>query len=217
MEVSVESILSILDNISEKDIINETDNKFLVLQTNNSDAEIRAYAAQLLVRSNCDSARKALLKLCGDYDELVRVNACDSLCRYAKNDVYNRLLYCAVNDKSNLVKFYALSSIIDIIPCLKVDKNSLKDVFVRVGNTSHIPVKAVCFKGLIVLGYEKYLYNLKELLSSEDYTNRCAVVNVLGDLLEIGNYEYISDMLRERRRIETSGAVISTIDNVLKR
>ena len=209
-------ILDKMDSICEKGAISGVDNEFLVLQTSNPDAEIRAYAVQLLVRSNCDSAKKALLKLCGDYDELVRANACDSLCRYAKNDVYNRLLDCAVNDKSNLVKFYALSSASDIMPCLKVDKNSLKDVFVSVGNTTDVPLRAVCFKGLIALGYDKYLCNLKELLSSEDYANRCAVVNVLGDLAEIGNYECISDILKEHRNTETSVAVVSTIDNVLK-
>ena len=70
-------IYNILDSISQKSCIDEKDIKTLIglLKTNNS--EIKSYIAELLVMASGEDAEIALINLCKDEDELVRVNACD--------------------------------------------------------------------------------------------------------------------------------------------
>lgn len=119
-------IYNILDSISQKSCIDEKDIKTLIglLKTNNS--EIKSYIAELLVMASGEDAEIALINLCKDEDELVRVNACDSLSVFSTSASYEQLLKSALNDPSILVRTYAVLSLADIAGTPLIDIGKLK-------------------------------------------------------------------------------------------
>lgn len=113
-----------LDMIEELEVTNcNTADYYKLLDylSNDKDYEVRAKVAEVLVAPNNSEADKILIKLLRDKDELVRVNACDSLCTSNSYDVINHLKDTILKDKSNLVKGYAILSLADIVIRLNND------------------------------------------------------------------------------------------------
>ena len=214
--MDTDSAYKLLDSMAEKDDIGSGDVKIITQLSGHEDPEIRAYSAQLLVSAKGSSdAEKALIELCSDSDELVRVNACDSLTAFADIGAYNQLLDCVLNDDSQLVKRYAILSLIDIMNYIKIDKNNLKKLFLITSSSDNVPLMAACYKGLYLLGDEKYLDNIIELTTAESYRDRCAVVNILGDIVTNNNRQRILNVLKGLKETDDSEAVKSTIERVI--
>lgn len=212
-----EKAYELLDEISQKEKLDLEDEKSVINLSKNNNAEIRAYSAELLVSFKSVKAKKALIDLCADSDEMVRVNACDSLSEFSEEDVYNRLAECAVNDKSELVRKYALLSLSDIVVDIKQNKNTAKKLFSEImQNEESLILKACCCKGLYVLGDKDYLSDISELIKSENYQDRCTAVNILGDIFSY-DIQAVSDILMNLRKTETSKAVISAIDSIINK
>ena len=203
-----------LNLIEKKNKIDLSDITLLMRLSNHHDSEIRAYVAELLVMANSHEAENILLALADDEDELVRVNACDSLSSFATIDSYKRLLKC-INDESLLVEEYAVLSIIDIMNCINIDKKELKHLFLNLIQKGEISLSAVCYKGLYMLGHEEYLDNIIKLINAENYHDRCTVINVLGDIISDENKSLILSILKRLREAETSVAVNSVIDKII--
>ena len=181
--MNVDKAYEILDLIADKNEVAPNDENILLQLSQHDDSEIRAYVAKLLVLANGNKFETALINMCNDEDELVRVNACDSLSAFATTDAYKQLVNSALNDSSTLVKNYAILSIVDIMNYIDIDINELKSLFLDNLQKEEISILAACFKGLYVLGYKKYLKNIIDLVSTENYQDRCAVINILGDLI----------------------------------
>ena len=115
MDKKSASLIKKLENIEKKDAKNDDDLRFLIKNASSGNAETRSLIARLLVDFSGEDAENALLDLCGDSDELVRTNACDSLAVYPSKKVFLRLLRIFGNDGSLLVKNFALLSAIDIM------------------------------------------------------------------------------------------------------
>jgi HEAT repeat protein len=213
--VKTEEIYEALDSISEKGNIESNDLELLLELSESDNDEIRSYVAEVLVLSNDSLAKNILIHLCGDPDELVRVNACDSLSVFHENAVFNVLYKRAVEDESDLVKRYALLAIVDIMDKIEIDKDNLTDLFVSIEKESSIGVKIACFKGLYKLGKSEYLHNIINYLSQDDYRDRCLVVNELGDLINEENQAIIVKALYAHKAKESSEAVISTIEKAI--
>lgn len=211
-----DKIYKILDLIALKKNIDFNDENQLIKLANCYDAEIRSFVAELLVLANSDRAEKVLIKLCKDKDELVRINACDSLSAFATKETYKQLLKCILNDESLLVKKYALLSLIDVMKEIDVDKEELKNFFLNIAKKTEPSIQAVCFKGMYILGYKDYLKNINNLLKSENYQDRCTVVNILKDIISDNNRNSIISILINAKKTEKSQAVLSTIENALK-
>ena len=201
--------------ISQKSKLETEDINALLKLSQSDDSEIRSYVAQLLVMSYGKDTEKALINMCGDADEIVRTNACDSLSAFATGDVYNKLTDCVLNDKSNLVKTYALLSLADIAGQAKCDTEELKQLFIRFSSDKNVSVSAACFRGMYILGNKDCLKNLLNLILSENYQDRCMVVNMLGDILNNENQSQIISELKRIRQTESSKAVVSTIDSII--
>ena len=213
--MNVDKAYEILDLIADKNEVAPNDENILLQLSQHDDSEIRAYVAKLLVLANGNKFETALINMCNDEDELVRVNACDSLSAFATTDAYKQLVNSALNDSSTLVKNYAILSIVDIMNYIDIDINELKSLFLDNLQKEEISILAACFKGLYVLGYKKYLKNIIDLVSTENYQDRCAVINILGDLITDENIEYILSVLKDLRKTEKSNAVNSTIDRII--
>ena len=53
------------------------------------------------------------------------------------------------------------------------------------------------------------------LTKSENYQDRCAVLNMLEDIITEKNRKYILSVIKELRKTEKSNAVNSTIDRII--
>lgn len=208
-------IYNILDSISQKSCIDEKDIKTLIglLKTNNS--EIKSYIAELLVMASGEDAEIALINLCKDEDELVRVNACDSLSVFSTSASYEQLLKSALNDPSILVRTYAVLSLADISGTPLIDIGKLKKTLIKLSKEKYLSLSSACFRGLYILGDKIYLENLLALFKLGNYQEKCMIVNMLSDILDDDNRSFIISRLLEFRNGETSNAVISNINNLL--
>ena len=75
-----------------------------------SNSEIRSRVAQILASIPCQHSENILLLLINDKEELVRVNACDSLSFSTSIDTL-KLLLKKVKHETWLVRMYAISSV----------------------------------------------------------------------------------------------------------
>lgn len=205
-----------LENIDKKAEKTSADLEFLIKNSENSDSEIRDYIAELLVYFDGETAQNTLLKLCGDADELVRTNACDSLSVYPSKKVYDRLLQIYKTDKSILVKNFALLSAVDMVNDVGADEKEMKKILHGVEEHSG-QILTTAYEGLYILGEKDALKKLFEMLGHADYTVRCSVVNTFLDIADNENINEIVQKLKKHRENEKSGAVISTINNFLKK
>ena len=206
---------NILDLISEKNVIKPSDLVILINLSHHDDSEIRAYVAELLALANDVEAERTLITLSNDEDELVRVNACDSLSTFATTNSYEQLQKCILNDQSLLVKKYAILSLIDIMKYVNVDKNELNMLFGNLTQKDDISISASGFKGLYMMGDKEHLNDIINLLTAEDYRDRCTVINILEDIMENDNQKLIFSALIKLRKTEKSEAVNSIIDKVI--
>lgn len=205
-----------LEYIDKKAEKTSSDLEFLIKNSENSDSEIRDYIAGLLVYFDGERAQNTLLKLCGDADELVRTNACDSLSVYPSKKVYDRLLQIYKTDQSVLVKNFALLSAVDMVKYVGADEKELKKILHRVVEEHSGQILTTAYEGLYILGEKDALKKLFEMLGHADYTVRCSVVNTFLDIADNENINEIVQKLKKHRENEKSGAVLSTIDNFLK-
>ncbi len=213
--MDLDKAYNILDLISEKNVINPSDMALLINLSHHDDPEIRAYVAELLVLANDIAAERILINLSSDEDELVRVNACDSLSTFTTTNSYKQLLNCILNDQSLLVKKYAILSLIDIMNYVDVDRNELNRLFENLTQKDDISIIASGFKGLYMMGDKEHLNSIIDLLITEDYRDRCTVINILADILGNDNRNLILSALTELRKTEKSEAVNSIIDKVI--
>lgn len=213
--MDIDKAYDILDLISVKSTINLSDIEILINLSHHNDSEIRAYVAELLALANDIEAERTLITLSKDDDELVRVNACDSLSTFATTNSYEQLLKCILNDQSLLVKKYAILSLIDIMNYVNVDRNELNMLFGNLTQKDDISISALGFKGLYMMGDKEHLNDIINLLTAEDYRDRCTVINILEDIMENDNQKLIFSALIKLRKTEKSEAVNSIIDKVI--
>ena len=165
--------------------------------------------------SQDSEAEKTLIKLCDDEDELVRINACDSLAMFPSIDTYSRLIKSANDDDSMLVKEYAILSITDIINSIEINDDEFKNLLILYSNSKKTCIRAACNKGLYVLGDDKRLNELIRLLKSNNYQDRCTVLNILKDIISEKNKNYILSAVKQLQQTEDSDAVNTIIDEML--
>ena len=215
---SVDEKLNIVEAISS--LNNFSDDDFVVLEylSLDEDSEVRAKVAEILVFSESSKAEKILIKLLMDKDELVRVNACDSLCTSNSIEVLNLLKNVVSKDKSNLVKGYASMSIADIASSIDISKSEFVDFFKQLIKKEKSGwVKIHFYKALYLLGDNSSLEMILNGLNSNSYRNRCAVVNILDELVSSENVEVIEEKLIKKLKVEKATSVKSSVENVLHR
>ena len=204
-----------LENIEKKDAKNDDDLRFLIKNASSGNAETRSLIARLLVDFSGEDAKNALLDLCGDSDELVRTNACDSLAVYPSKKVFLRLLRIFENDGSLLVKNFALLSAIDIMQNVNSDTSKMKNLFYDCIKKYDGQIKISAYKGLYILGESGRLSDILGMLNRKDYAVRCSVINTLYDIVNAENINTIARAVLKHRNAEDSEAVISTANSFL--
>jgi HEAT repeat protein len=210
--------LKFLNEIEKTNNFTKETLEILDLLSKDTDSSIRTLVAQVLVLTDEPEGENILLRLLNDEDELVRVNACDSLCISSSIATINRLKDKLLSDQSNLVRSYAVLSIADIIS----DNNlPVKDEYVLLFQMilkTEIDrgVQLCLYKALYQFGDERYLAHLIAELNSCNYQNRCMTVNLLRDLINAKNKSMISSALSEQLTKEGTIAVKSAIQCLLQ-
>ncbi len=215
--MNLESAYTILDTISVKENLNETDISQIIELTHHEEAEIRAYAAEILVCGGTKNGEEALIRLCKDKDELVRVNACDSLSAYADEPAYEALLYSALHDDSVLVKEYALLSLGDMAGKTAIDESGLRKVFIKLSEKQNLRIAAACFRGLCLLGETSHLQDLLQLFKCADYQEQCTMIRMLEDVITPSTQASVIQALTNLQKSKLDSVVISEIDRLLEK
>ena len=182
-----------------------------------SNSEIRSRVAQILASIPCQHSENILLLLINDKEELVRVNACDSLSFSTSIDTL-KLLLKKVKHETWLVRMYAISSIGDITCSINSSPQTYKvswllEKMLKVEESES--VRLSYYVSLVKLGKRKYYRNILKKLDAKDYRVRCIAVHSLLELVEKEQYSLTKYKLEKRLAIETSFAVKDNIQHAL--
>lgn len=178
---------------------------------------IRLEVAKILVNFTELRGENILVRLINDRDSLVRVEACDSL-RYSKSEsTFDLLIKVVKKDKNSMVRGYAISSLGYLADTLNLQDYAIKFLEKHLKNEKAVFGKINSYTTLYLLGKGEYLGFLILELNARIYQNRCAVVHCLEEILNENNSLLIKKALNDRKKIEKTYAVISSIDSLLKK
>lgn len=216
--MNFEDTLDRLYDLEERSSLSDGELNYIYALSQSDDDEIRSQVAALLIRSNKDKSREALLKMCNDNDELVRANACESLCIFYDDEVISSLKEKIVNDTSSIVKSYAVLSLGDI--ALHLDRERKEDItkflLCLVDESSNKSVQISAYRGLYLLGNKKYIDDLLEALNSTEYTDRHHAIRSLCEVINQDNRKDILRSFRERKDCETVLSVLTLLNKVIE-
>lgn len=214
---SIEEKLDIIDEIEDANFITENSLEILGYLSLDQNEELRSRVAEVLVLSNSPKAEKILINLLNDEDEIVRVNACDSLGISDSLEVLELLKERTLRDKSSMVRGYAALSIADVATRINYNLKDLANFLINILKKERVTwVKISYYNALYVLGEKNYLKLLINELNNRLYRNRCSVVNSLYNIISYENSEQIKSALVKRMKVEKTIAVKSTIEKVLQ-
>ena len=189
---------------------------FLTCLSSDSDSYIRYRTADVLSYFSNDVEENLLRSLTKDNDPTVRVQACDSLASSKSLNTYELLLKMSHKDRSGLARGHAITTMVDIsiaIGCTEQTKEHLLTIF----KNDKVEFVQICaLYAQYVLGDKECLPLLLKKIDTRKYQNRCAVVNSLIEIIDGSNKNTIIECVQERKAIEKSYAVISTIDELIR-
>lgn len=193
----------ILIDLLDKDEYKDSDLEQIIMFSKDSDEYIRQLVAELLINfSDSNVARKTLLELACDKDEMVRLEAYDSLSEFNYEDVEVFLHNAMFEECDELACSYAIMAWAEIVKCmhtnyysylLEINKLVKND---KVKNSEHCMLN--CAYAKYLFGDEEGLIIIFSYLESKDYHIRCAVVNTLRDIVDTTNKDVIIDTLLKK-------------------
>ncbi len=218
--ISTDEKLDFIDRVEENDYFAKGDLKTLDVLSQDGDDEVRSRVAEVLVFSNTVEAEKILIRLLNDKEELVRINACDSLCTSTSKDVITLLIEKAKKDKSSLVRAYAVMSATDISKNIGCKEETLELIMYLFSKEKVNITKISYYRSFLLLGQKCYLSQFLEHINDRFYRNRCTVANLLKDLITdkiFSKFELakVKNALESRLKIETSLAVKNSIEKTI--
>ena len=177
--------------------------------------DVRSRVAAVLANFTEERGEKILTDLTRDKEYLVRVEACDSLSHSKSLVTYDLLMKRAKQDQNGMVRGYAISSLSQIASALHKEQELITFLIQRLLDENVMFTKINIYKTLYDMGEYKYLDCLLSCLNTKVYQNRCAVVHLLNEIIDVDNYENIVKALKERKEVEKTIAVISAINELL--
>ena len=213
----MQSVLEKLNQMDNLEKLTYQDILELEFFSSYENPEVRSRVAEILVGAESSKlAERVLLKLCEDSDELVRANACDSLSCFHSKIVVTTLQCIFINkNESDLVRWYALMSILDIVQMMPDFTCQARVLFEKAIHDSSIPIRGTGYMGLYRLGDNKQLTPLITLLTSPKYQDRCAIIYMLESIVDEKNRNIVIDALKRQRSIEKARAVTLRLDDLI--
>lgn len=198
-----------------------TEEQFALLKKLSKDraADIRCRVAEQLCIPGSAEAEAILIRLLSDRDDMVRVNASDSLSACGSQASSELLKQRTVSDSCFMVRGYAACSAVEIALRTGSADDELADFLTQAMDVeSDEWVRTSFCAALYELGQEEYLHRLLGALNSDDYQVRCAAANLLSGTAKEKDAPKIRAALKTRREKEDPEilSVISTIDRCLE-
>lgn len=152
----------------------------------NPDWEIRSLTAEILACDPNGARGEALLcRLSEDSDDLVRVQAVDSLSAYDSPAAY-RVMVRALADRNELVRCYGAYGV-GAVGKSQSPEEAAERLRQLLRKEASLHVQAACWEGLYLLGHEDALERLMELFPRGDFQLRCYLLNGLKEFLNPRN------------------------------
>lgn len=177
---------------------------------NHCSEDVRAWLAKALVNHNNEHTAVSLLaKLSKDEEQLVRLEATDSLSAFANQESFCALL-AMMYDKCELVRAYAAFGIAVVGRELFPQKAT--QILLDVANTeTNKRVLVDTYEGLYILGFDSYLKKLMSLFGEDDYQIQIAVLHALEEVKNSSNHQDITQFLWG---LETKDRVRAVLDAI---
>lgn len=208
-------LLSKIENdIPNKSEFSEDELNILYKFSSDENSNIRSYVARILVDFTEEKGENILIKLTNDKDELVRAEACDSLKESKSKCTYDLLANKARFDNDEIVRGYSINSLGEISLRLGLEKDTIDFLKTYLLKEESVFIKINIFNALYILGNKEYLKEMIEILDTQIYQNRCAIINCLKEIVDKDNFKIIYEALCIRESKENSYAVISAINNL---
>lgn len=168
-----------------------------------------------LAKSLCYGDTRAVPLLVGlsrDEEELVRLEAIDSLINYPCEESY--LTFCnGTNDESDLVRAYSFWGL-----SVASGEKYIHDARMRLRTAAiaeHDPRMLVdIYAGLYILGDKERLDDLMELFDEGNYLVKCAVIHTLEEIATEDNIDRLMLFLESKQFGDNGYAVSLTVRNV---
>lgn len=204
----MDSIWVFLNQIDSQEIQSKKVMQMLLLLAHIGDADERNRIAQICANcfdTTCNTkiAEKILLRLLGDADPIVRVNACDSLGSSAATYVMIRLLFL-LKDKDPLMRGYAALSMADIgkkkAGCIK---GLCRQILRRHSGREKEPWVQICYDGACyALGDTARKMSILEKLTSKDEHVRYLALQMIDQYVQWQDTETTQALLSAQKREE---------------
>ncbi len=205
--------ISLIDSM--EDINNLTDEHFgIVLKyVSDKDSFVRSRCAYMLgefmlAERKTKEALNLLLDLCSDKDAFVRTEVYDSLSLFPNKRAECLLYQAILNEPDELARSYAVLAWSDIVFCLhETHDDDIKFLLDTLGKEKSEMCRLDCWYGLYLFGYGQALSHILGFLRSEDYCKRCAVLNLLSDIMRDEDKDIIMSAVEELLQTEETIAV----------
>ncbi len=198
---------------------NDIDFEQIYRLVDSDDSEIRRLVAELLERDFSGKGEDILIKLSDDPDELVRAEACDSLCHSTKTDVLSKLLILAQRDKSEIVRSYALLSYWDVYANINGSKGKTEELvhvfqkMIGFENSEH--VKIICYTSLYLCGRTEFLRLIVKGLGNKDYHIRNLAADSIKKICSDSNIDEIQRVIKPFCDKEKVGFIKNKMNAIL--
>ena len=175
--------------------------------------DVRLWLAKSMVHAtNINTAVCILSKLIQDNEELVRIEAADSLGVFISEDSFE-ILSAATFDSSKLVRAYAYSGIAEIaVKCRSCDGITI--LHEALDRETEPRVLLDVYAGLYLLGEKVYLWKIHQMFEESDYRTKCATLYTLEDLATPENIKDILSFLGSQSEKKLEVSVASTFKTV---
>lgn len=212
-----EEILTLLMDCHDQEralstILNNDQMKSLI---NHEDAEIRSWVAKALVHDgDSPCTEEYLLCLLKDPEEDVRLEALDSLSIFPSDRVFTE--FCrALSEKDPLLRSYAAYGV-GAVGCAIDPTEAKKQLAAALEKEENDFARLGFYEGLYRLGEQEALLRIFALFDNDDYHIQCAVLNVLGEILDESNYEPISNFVSTIEKREYPKSVFESLRKLMR-
>lgn len=179
----------------------------ILLHLKDNDAYIRELVAQLLINFDYnEEAKKALIELACDKDEMVRVEAYDSLSEFEYKEIEEVLKIAMYEESDELARAYAIMSWAEVAKNLNDEYEGHLLIVNELLNNDNIKKSEHC---VLECEYARYLFgkedeleNIFTFFNSKDYHIRYATINTLRDIVDKNNRSLIINKIKECIPIE---------------
>ena len=193
-----------------RDLAVLSDKHFEILKELSFDVDeyVRSQVAYHLYRFVNEDSKNILLKLAKDEDDVVRMEALDSLIIFPFPDVVTFLEEAMLGEEDDIVRRYVIfawTHVLILLNGVTDEKVKLVEHKRHAEEFSHCAL-AWCY-ALFRFGNEGILPELLKFLNDEDYHVRCCTSSFLHDIINPNNEAQIKEAISKLLVIEKSRAV----------